>query len=146
MSLLIKLQSWGVATLVLSCRSCKIFKNAYFGEHLGTAAFASYQNIGLWRLVEKCFFKQSSQSLSVPHRGNGVHLILLTDIAYLSDYEFQRVGWFLIGDAETRFQALFQPHIGPFFFQNYPIPYIPFDRNLWRSTHLKILFIKDFRF
>ena len=58
-----------------------------------------------------------SQSLSLPHMGNGVHFFLLTHIAYLIDYEFHCIGWFLIGDAETRFQAPFQPHIGLIFFK-----------------------------
>ena len=43
-----------------------------------------------------------SQSLSLPHMGNGVHFFLLIDIAYMSEYEFQGMGLFLIGDAETR--------------------------------------------
>ena len=69
-----------------------------------------------------------SQSLSLPDKGNGVDFYLLTNIAYLSEYEFKGIGWFLIGSTETRFQASFQPHIGLVFFQNYPIPYISFDR------------------
>ena len=56
-----------------------------------------------------------NQSLSLPHMGNSVHFFLLTDIAYLIDYEIQGIGWFLIGDVATRFQAPFQPHIGPIF-------------------------------
>ena len=74
------------------------------------------------------FYFNYIQSLSLPYMGNGVHFFLLTDIAYLSEYEFQGIGWFLIEGAETRFQAPFQPHIGTIFFQNYPIPYIPFNK------------------
>ena len=33
-----------------------------------------------------------SQSLSLPHMGNGVQFFLLTDIAYLSEPEFQGIG------------------------------------------------------
>ena len=58
-----------------------------------------------------------SQSLSLAHMGNGVHFFLLTDIAYLSEYEFQSFGWFLKEGAETCFQASFQPYIEPIFFQ-----------------------------
>ena len=38
------------------------------------------------------FFHLISQSLSLPHMGNGVHFFLLTDIACLIDYEFQGIG------------------------------------------------------
>ena len=67
----------------------------------------------------------TSQSLSLPHMRNGVHFFLLTDIAYPKEYEFKRIGWFLIEGAETRFQAPLQSYIESFLFQNYLIPYIP---------------------
>ena len=38
------------------------------------------------------FYFNYIQSLSLPYMGNGVHFFLLTDIAYLSEYEFQGIG------------------------------------------------------
>ena len=74
---------------------------------------------------ELCFTQSNtrinSQSLSLPHMGNVIHFFLLTDIAYLVDYEFQGIGWFLIGG------PILASHRANFFFLNYPIPYIPFD-------------------
>ena len=85
---------------------------------------------------------------------NGVHFFLLTDIAYLIYYEFQGIGWFLIVAVETRFQSPCQPGIGPFYFSKllstiYIIRQIIKGNHKylkptrWKSTHLKILFIKD---
>ena len=55
-SFLIKLQFWGPATQVLSCKICKLFKSNYFEEHLSTSASKVYlegdSNTGvfLWNL------------------------------------------------------------------------------------------------
>ena len=78
-------------------------------------------------LIFTYFLIINSQSLSLSHMGNGVHFFLLIDIASLSDYKIQSIGWFFIAGGETHFQAPFQSHIEPIF-QNYSIPYIPFDR------------------